>query len=231
MADTDWTMLTNSLSDAQVRRGVTDGWTVPNGGGSFVFGMRSVQAVTGAVGLYDSNTDFNPMSAGGRVSGAIRKFSGGGSQSYNPMLFVGLQGGGVTNMGYLLGFTSDENPAHLILMKGDPASGIITTSDYILRQSTGTYAAGTWYHFQLDMIVQPSGDVYLQVKENDLGSYTVGSPTWAAIAGMTEYRDDALGHESGLAPYIDGRGGYATYFGGVSSRAAGFDHMVVGRQL
>ena len=227
MADSDWTTLTNGLSDAQVRRGVTEAIDVPNGGGTFVYGMRSVQAVTGAVGLYTTISNFDPMAAGGRIAMAIQK---NGTSGINPMLFVCLQGNTVGDVGYLLGFASDENPAHLILMKGAPSAGIQSTSSFILRRSVGTYASATFYHFQLDVIVQPSGDVRIKVFENDLAN-PVGSPSFVAVPGMADYIDDVLGHTSGSAPYLDGRAGFASYYAGESGRAAFFDHTPIGRQL
>lgn len=231
MADSDWAVLSSGLSDAQVRRGATEAVTPPNGGGTFTYGMRSVQAVTGGVGLICDITNFNPMSSGGRVSMAIQRGSPGASQSYNPMIFVCLQGTAISDVGYLLGFTSDENPAHLVLMKGAPSAGIQSTSDYILRQSTGTYSAQEFYHFQLDAIVQPSGDVRLRVFENtDIAINPVTSPAWTAIGGMTDFVDDVLGYNSGSVPYVSGYGGWATYFGGVSGRTAFFDHIPVGRE-
>lgn len=232
MADSDWAVLSSGLSDAQVRRGATEAITPPNGGGTFTYGLRSVQAVSGGVGFACDLTSFDPMAAGGRVSMALRKGSGSGALAYNPMIYVCLQGSSVADVGYLLGFAANENPAHLILMKGAPSSGILTTSDYILRQSTGTYATGTWYHFQLDAIVQPSGDVRLRVFENaDLASNDVTSPVWTAIAGMTDFIDDVLGHNSGSPPYVSGYGGWAGYIGGNSGRSMFFDHVVVGRQV
>jgi hypothetical protein len=231
MADSDWSVLSSSLSDSQVRRGATAAITPPNGGGTFTYGQKSVQAVNGAVGLHCALTNFDPTAAGGRISGAIKKASGSGAMPYCPTLFACLQGSAVSNVGYLLGFTSDENPAHLVLMKGAPSSGILTTSDYVLRQSTGTYSAGTWYHFQLDVIVEPSGDVLLKIYENDLNAHAVTSPSWASIAGMSDYVDDVLGHNSGLAPYTSGRWGWAGYFGGESGRSAFFDHIALARQV
>lgn len=232
MADSDWTVLSSGLSDSQVRRGATEAITPPNGGGTFTYGMKSVAAAAGAVGLACNLTNFNPMAAGGRVSGALRRGSGTGVHGYNPMLFVCLQGSAVSNVGYLLGFASDENPAHLILMKGALNAGIQTDSDYILRQSTGTYAAETWYHFQLDAIVQPSGDVRVRVFENtDLATNDVATPVWTAVGGMTDFIDDVLGHNSGSAPYTSGYSGWAGYFGGESGRSVFFDHMVEGRQI
>jgi hypothetical protein len=232
MAGNDWTALTSGLSDSQVRRGATDGITPPNGGGTFTYGMRSVAAVTGAVGLKVNLTDFDPLAAGGRVSVAMQKASGSGALNYNPMIYIGLQGSAVSNVGYLLGFAADENPAHLILMKGAPSAGIKTTSDYILRTSNNTYASGTFYHFLLDMIVQPSGDVLLIVKENtDLATNPVTAPDWTAISGMTDFKDDVLGHNSGSAPYVTGRCGIAGYIGGDSGRAMFFDHFVCGKQV
>lgn len=231
MAEIDWTVLSGGLSSSQVRRGVTQAITPPNGGGSFTYGMRSVEAVAGAVGLYCVITNFDPMAAGGRVSMALQRASSVGAVTYSPMVFVCLQGTAVTNEGYLLGFTSNEDPAHLVLMKGAPSNGIKTSSTFILRQSANTYQAGEWYHFQLDAIVQPVGDVLLKISESDLDSYTVSAPTWAAITGMGDYTDDALGHNSGSAPYVSGRVGYAAFFDGESGRSAFFDHSVDGRQL
>jgi len=231
MAEIDWTVLSGGLSGSQVRRGATQAIDPPSGGDAFTYVMRSAEAVSGAVGFYCVITGFDPMTAGGRISMALQRAAGAGALNYCPMVFLCLQGSAVTNEGYLLGFTSDEDPAHLVLMKGTPAAGIKTTSSYILRQSTNTYEVGEWYHFQLDVIVQPSGDVLLKVRENDLDTYTVTSPTWAAISGMTDFLDDLAGHGSGTAPYVSGRGGYAGYFGGESGRPAFFDHAVVGRQL
>jgi hypothetical protein len=194
--------------------------------------MKSVQAVAGAHGMACDLTSFNPMAAGNRVSMAFEKASGSGAYAYNPMIFTCLQGSSVADTGYLLGFTSDENPAHLVLMKGALNAGIKSDSDYILRKSTGTYAPLQWYHFQLDAIVQPSGDVRVKVFENtNMAVNDVTSPVWTAVAGMTDFIDDVLGHNSGSPPYVSGYGGWAGYFGGESGRSAFFDHVVVGRQI
>lgn len=227
MADGDWAECANNISGSNVLRGVTDAASIPNGGGSFTYGMHSVAAVSGAVGLYVDLVNYNPTASnkGGRISFAMRKGSGSSSLDYNPMAFMCLQSADVTANGYLLGFTSDENPAHLVLCKGAFDDGIQTTTSDILRQSTGSYSSGTWYHFQLDVITQPSGDVKLQVKENDLGSNSVSSPSFAAIGGMAEYTDGVL-----YSPYTEGFIGFGAYIGGVSGRICYFDHVVAGRQ-
>ena len=229
MAESDWTFMSNGLSAAHVARGVSAGFTPPNGGGSYVFGFKSITATAGTVGKVVNGTNFYPIASGKGVSirGAIQR---NGNQDCTIMLCGNLDSNDVSADGYLLGFTDDEEPSHLVLYKGSPSGGLPEAGSGLLRKSTGTYAQGTWAHVRLDVIVQPHGDVHLQVFENDLSSYTVGSPTWAAIAGMAEFIDDVLGVNSGSTPYSGG--GYAgvAYKTDAIGRYALSDHMVVARQ-
>jgi hypothetical protein len=242
MASADWTILTDSLGAANVARGVTAGITKPNGGGSFVYGFNSKAIVDGAVGLHNNQANFAPMSKGGSVRGAMKRSLGGGKTGFAPFLFICLGGSSVNDSGYLLGL-GDDDPAHIVLRKGSIVTGLPDnaanppTNDILMR-STETFEEDTWVHLRLDAIVQGSGDVLLQVFQNDLDSYTVSSPTWANITGMegpqypsiTGFVDDALGVNTGSAPYTSGRGGFAFRVEDVTRRVF-FDHCEIARQL
>lgn len=242
MAESDWTVLTDSLGAANVARGVTAGITKPNGGGSFVYGFNSKAIVDGAVGLHNNQANFAPMTKGGSVRAAIKRSLGGGKTGFAPFLFICLGGPSVNDSGYLLGL-GDDDPAHIVLRKGSIVTGLPDSAanpptNDILMRSTETFEEDTWVHLRLDAIVQGSGDVLLQVFQSDLDSYTVSSPTWANITGMegpqypsiTGFVDDALGVNTGSAPYTSGRGGFAFRVEDVTRRVF-FDQIEVARQL
>lgn len=242
MAQADWTELTGNLAAASVVRGVTSGVGKPNGGGNFVYGFNSLSIVDGAVALHNNQVNFAPMAKGGSIRGALKRAPGGGKTGFAPFLFIGLQGPDVSDQGYLLGLT-DANPAHLALRKGSIVTGLPDdgpnppTNDILLR-STDTFSEDTWVHIRLDMIVQGTGDVLLQVFQNDLGANPVTSPSWSTPAGMegpqsptiVGFTDDALGVNTGSAPFTSGRAGMGFRVQDVTRRAF-FDHLEVARQL
>ena len=229
MASANWTFITNSLSAANVARGVSQGFTVPNGGSSFVFGFRSLTNVAGAVMKAGNQSNFYPtgLGEGGQVTGCIQR---NGNLGCTVALFVGLQSNNVTANGYFLGFTQDENPSHLVLYKGTLSDGIASLDAGVLATSVGTYAAGTWAHVRLDVIIQPHGDVHLQAFESDLDNFAVTAPTWVAIPGIPEYIDDQLGVNSGSVPFDGGGFIGVGYHTSLLGRYALVDHMTIGRQ-
>lgn len=233
MAELDWTYLNDGLAIGSVDRGVTAGFTPPPGGGSFVFGFNSLDVSIGAVGLFTNLASFAPTAKGARITGAMKRYPGGGSTGFAPMLFVGLQGPSVNDAGYLLGL-GDGDPSRVTLRKGALSAGLPDVAPLgsgVLRRSTTTKALDEWVHLRLDMIVNLNGDVRLQVFENDLDANPLGSaPVWTAIAGMAEFVDDALGINSGSAPYTSGRCGFGFRTSDVTRRAF-FDHLEVYRQL
>lgn len=242
MAESDWTILTDSLGGASVARGVTAGIDKPNGGGSFVYGFNSKAVVDGAVGLFANLVNFAPMSKGGSVRGALKRAPSGGNTGFAPFLFIGLQGPSVNDLGYLLGIGDDE-PGHIVLRKGAIVGGLPDLapnppSTSVLMRSTETFENDTWLHLRLDMIRQGSGDVLLQVFANDLDVNPVTSPVWERITGMEGpqypsiegFVDDALGVNTGSAPYTSGRAGFAFRVEDVTRRGF-FDHLEVARQL
>jgi hypothetical protein len=230
MASSNWTFLASGLTAGDVARNVSQGFTPPNGGGNFVFGFSSLTSTIGTVGKACNEANFYPIAAGkgASVRGALQR---NGTQDGTIMLFASLASNDVTADGYLLGLTQDEEPSHIVLAKGSPSSGLISTATNILRTSSATYTKGTWVHIRLDVIVQPHGDVHLQVFANDLSVNAVTAPSWAAIGGMAEFIDDTLGVNSGSAPYTGG--GYAgvAYRTEAIGRYALADHVQIGRQV
>jgi hypothetical protein len=55
-------------------------------------------------------------------------------------------------------------------------------------------------------------------------------PNWVEIQGMGRYLDDATGINSGSAPLLSGRGGFAFSVKDVTRRGF-FDHIEVARQV
>ena len=242
MAQADFTEQLNVLNGSNVVRGVTAGETPPNGGGSFSFGMSSKTNTVGGVGLYCNLANFSPMAKGGIITGAMKKKGGGGDTAHAPYLFIGAGNTDINGEGYLLGLSEDD-PPHLILRKGVMVNGLpdeAVGSSGVLAKSTGTYATDTWFHFKLEMVVNTSGDVVLNVYENaDLATNDVTSPVWTSVVGMkdtpggveyTAFIDDALGVNSGSLPYTSGRVGFGCHFSDIG-RTVFFDHLTISRQL
>lgn len=246
MSQSDWGNLSGGLSESDVLRGPTAGTPAPNGGGSHVFGFKSASDTKGAAGKYCLLPNFTPPTPsmrGGRISGAIKRGSIGASSGFAPFLFFSSQGATIGSSAYLLGL-SDEAASHIELRKGQivdglPAAPLVqpAVSPNILMRSTDTFAADTWQHLRLDVIVQGTGDVILQVYRNDLNAHSVSAPVWAAVPGMegpytafSGFVDDALGIATGSAPHTSGGMGFAARFE-AANRAAFFDHISIDRQL
>lgn len=231
MAQADWGVLANSLDATSLKRGVTNGVARPNGGGNFVYAFNSTVSTAGATGLCAAQTNFAPMAKGGSVRGAIRRGASGGPLNFAPMLFIGLQSNDVNASGYLLGL-DDDDPHRIVIRKGTILTGIPALSigtQGILKQGSVTYPNDTWLHLRLDMIVNTNGDVILQAFQNDLGANPVSAPIWTAVPGCEQFIDDALGINSGSAPYTSGYAGFAFQTKDVSRRGY-FDHLEVLRQ-
>lgn len=236
MATADWTFLTNVLSSGNVARGVTAGTSKPTGGGTFVYGMNSLSNTPGVVGLYASpqapNTNFNPLTKGGDIRGALIRAASGGLSAWAAFLFIGLNGTDVANVAYILGL-SDGDPCHIQLRKGTLADGLPDSSasgsafPNILRQSTEIVPVDTWMHLRLEMIRNDNADVVLNCYKN-LGNVT--TPTWVAIPGMATFTDDALGINTGSVPLVGGRVGFGAKFTDAARRAF-FDQMEVAKQI
>lgn len=246
MSQNDWGNLSGGLSDSDVLRGPTAGTPAPNGGGSHVFGFRSATDTKGAVGKYCLLDHFVPPTTpmrGGRISGAVKRGALGASSGFAPFLFFSAQGTAIGSAAYMLGL-SDEVATHIELRKGQisdglPAPALVqpAVAPNILMRSTDTFPADTWQHLRLDVIVQGTGDVILQVYRNDLLAHAVTSPVWVAVPGMegpftafAGFVDDALGINTGSAPFTSGGMGFGARFEN-ANRAVYFDHVSLDRQL
>jgi len=243
MGQANWTELASSLSQSVVKRGVTAGVVKPNGGGNFVFGFNSLAVTEGVVGFTNNQVNYAPMTKGGSIRAAIKRVTGGGNTNFAPMLYIGLQGTDVSDAGYILGL-ADNDPYHIVLRKGPLSEGLAdqapspTVSPRVLLRSAETFNIDTWLHLRLDMIVEGTGDVILQAYKNDLTVNPVTAPVWTIVTGMegpqyptvTGFIDDALGINTGLAPYTSGRAGFAFYSNDVTRRGL-VDQIEVGRQL
>lgn len=244
MGKADWSTLSNGLTEGQVRRGATAGVTPASGGGNYAYGMRSVENDAGAVGLFCLQTNFSPMSKGGRISGALRRSTLGSPVGASPFLFFGANGSEIASHAYLLGL-SNEAASHIELRKGTIADGVPAvssvvpnTSPNVLMRSADTFAPDTWQHLRLDVIVQGTGDVILQVFRSDLNAHSLDSPVWTLVPGMEGFAypsfvgfvDDALGVNTGTPPLAGGRAGYGARFE-TANRAVYFDAIAVDRQL
>lgn len=242
MAEADHTAATNSLNSSNVVRGVSAGFTVPNGGGSFVYAMRSLTNTAGAVALYTNLANFSPMANGGDVSIAMQKAGGAGNNDHSPFIFLCGQGVDIFDQAYMLGI-SETDPGFIELRKGSLEAGLTgdnVGTNGVLARSTNSVAVGSWVHLRLEAVVNTSGDTVLNVYENDLASNAVGSPVWAKVAGMsdvvggdpsgaTAFIDDAVGANSGSLPFSAGRGGFGARFADIS-RLCLFDHFTLARQ-
>lgn len=235
MASVDWEVLADGLDATSVARGCTAGETPPSGGGSYVYGFNSMIASDGAVGLiYQTDPNFYPLASGGSISGCIKRGPSSGISGYSGFLFLGHQGSAiksVNDQAYLIGL-EDSEPSRICLVKGTIINGIPVATDdedSVLASSNASYSNDTWVHIRLDMIVEPSGDVVLQVFTNDLDANPAPTPVWVACPGLEEFIDDALGVNSGSLPFVSGYAGFGFSTEEISRRHW-FDVLQIGRQ-
>lgn len=225
MAESNWTDLVASLPTSMINRAITQGFTPPPGGGSFVFAFHCLTNDVGAAGMYVNSPVVTPAGKGGSVRCAIKR--GGGNTGHGVMLFCSLQSNSVASSGYLLGLATDEKPARLGVWKAAPSGGLEAAEAMVL--STAFFDPLSWLHIRLDVIDQPGGDVEIQIFRNDLSEYTVAAPTWVAEPGLESIIDDAAGITYG-PPLIGGYSGVA-FYGSEVARTGFADHVQVGRQL
>lgn len=234
MASFDFVMINDALDAATVRRGAIAGIPPANSGGSFVYGFNSVSNSRGTVALYSSLTNFAPAAKGGIVSAAMQRGVSGGPTGFAVWIMIGLGGESSADSAYMLGL-SDSDPHHIILRKGalvgslpDVAPG----SQGVLARGNVGYALGTWLQLRLDQIVNANGDVVLDCYQNDVTLNAVTSPVWTSIPGFANggrFIDDAIGVNSGSAPFSSGRMGFGFASSDVSRRAY-VDALVLERQ-
>ena len=235
MAQTDWQTVLNSLVPATLARGVTAGLDRPNGGGSHLYGWRSL--ANGVVGVHAIRADqanFNPVPGanGGQITMALQRKEGDPAAMATFGFFQLQNDDVIAGDAYMLGLSAGD-PGSIVLRKGTLVGGLpddVVGSSGILRKSTETVALNEWVHLRLDVISNPSGDVILKCFKNDLTANTVGSPTWAAIAGMDDFNDDVLGVNSGTPGLAAGGRAGVGFFMSTSGVVGASDHVTIGRE-
>lgn len=237
MAEADWTAFNASthhgLEDGDVAKGVSNAFSKPNGGSDFVQVFHSLQATIGVAGWYYSGLSaFNPIATnkGGSIRAAMRRYAAG--TKYAPVIgFIAGTDLEAANA-YILGL-SDSDPYQITLRKGLVTGGLDPTGSDILRVSDESWSSNTkWFHLRLDIIVNPQGDVVLNVYINDLDVELVTAPSWAAVSGMDSYIDDSTGVISGTSPLISGfRGFFGHFNNGEAGKVSLVDHVELFRQL
>jgi hypothetical protein len=228
-------MVSPAIDTSDMVRGPSAAFTVAHAeAGSYVYGFRSIVSTTGFGGKYCNVAGANPGGSlkGGSIRALMKRYASGGD--YAPMIGVLNSTDPTTGEGYLLGLSAGTT-YQVVLKKGTPASGLDPSSSSVLRASTASYTgvgdgAAVWFHLRLDVLVNPHGEVVLDVYSNDVANEGVDSPTWEAITGMDQYIDDSFGVLSGSNPIVD-----PLYFiFGVYSEDAGsiamFDHIQITRQ-
>lgn len=233
MAESDFGIFGAAAGD--IGRGVTAGFTPPNGGGNFVFGFNSKVTGAKAAGLYYNAAGFAPLrddesnATGGSVCGALQRGRSVSAVGFSVGLFINLQSTTENDKAYILGL-SDDDPSAIVLAKVAPITGLDAEATTTLRVSSETFTWETWLQLRLDAIVNPNGDVVLKCLQNDLDINPVTSPNWEAIPGMADFIDDALGINSGSDPMAGGYGGW--YFQSTISGARGLiDQFTMSRQM
>lgn len=235
MAETNFGVFGNAAAD--IKRGVTAGFTPPNGGGSFIFGFNSVTSGGAkATGLFYNATDFAPLkddstyATGGSVRACLQRGRSTSSVGFSVGLFINLQATTTSDKCYILGL-SDNDPSAIVLAKTSLIAGLDPDDDEagILATSSETFIWETWLQLRLDAIVNPNGDVVLKCFQSELADHYCTNPTWEAIDGLDDYIDDALGVHTGTDPLGGGYGGF--YFQATTAELRGFvDQFEMHRQ-
>ncbi|OHD18818.1 MAG: hypothetical protein A2Y38_16445 [Spirochaetes bacterium GWB1_59_5] len=242
MSQANWNQLTGGLGATDVAHGATQLVAPTSGAGDWSYGFNSLTAVAGVVGWHVNLSNFDPMLKGGSIRGVFQRGVSPGPTGFSPMLFIGLQGSAVGSQGYILGL-SDAASFRIVLRKGALSGGIPDVApgtSGVLKRSANVFPQATWLHLRLDMIVNLTGDVILQMYRNDLALHPIGStPDWQIISGTAAppafngtaaFLDDSLGVNSGSLPFVNGRAGFA-FQTAVATRRAFFDELELERQL
>lgn len=227
----------SALDASDVPRGVSAAFTVPTGGGSYVYGFRSGVSTTGFAGKVCNVSTFNPImpgvpsggNKGGVITAAMKRYASGAN--FAPMIGFMMGTDPTTAQAYMLGL-SEADAYQITLRKGYPSAGLDAAGSDVLRTSTESWtavgdSAAAWFHLRLEILVNPHDEVVLICQRN---TGSVAAPSWAAITGMDDYIDDSIGILTGSLPYL---GSFYPFYGHYTEGAGTitlFDHIEVMRQ-
>jgi hypothetical protein len=180
-----------------------------------------------------NNPNHSPCAKGASVRGAIQRGFASLKTGFSPFLFALAGGTDIVDNAYIIGL-EDSDPYRIVVVKGQIINGVpAADATNSLLRSTSTYtipSGGQWHHIRMDVIVQLSGDVLIQCFESDLTANPVTAPAWVPIPGCESFTDDALGVNSGSAPYTSGYIGYG-HATEEQGRRGYFDQLEMIRQL
>lgn len=238
MAEADWTSMTGTaLTSSDVVRGVTNAFTPPNGvGNTTVFGFHAITTQTGVAGYFVDLANFNPIAGtkkGGSIRAAMKRYSAG--TTYAPFMGLMIGTDPATANGYFMGL-SEGTSYNICMKKGLPSGGFSLSDSSLFRTSTDSFtytgdSVDYWMHLRLDVLVNPHGEVVLDMFESDLSAHQVTAPSWTAITGMDQFVDDSLAILTDSTPLLTG---FYAVFGHYTSNLSGsismFDQLEVHRQ-
>ena len=235
MAQADWTLLTPVAGG--VRKGVTAGVPTPPSiiSNDFLYAFNSIDDESNCVALHVNGTGFVPTAKGGYISAVFKRGESAAPAGFSPFLFISASGTTIADVAYVLGL-SDENPYHIVLLKGALANGapggLGPGAGGVLLRSDDSYAYedDLWHHLRLMAVKNTNGDVVLSVQKNDIDTNQIGqSPVWANVPGMEQFIDDVTEINTGSAPYAAGFMGYGFQSTEISRRVY-FDQIIVASQ-
>jgi len=224
MAETDWTPLANSLEPEQISRGRTTASEFGIVDGSAAVGFHSLDAAAGLSGFVSALVGFAPIAnrKGGIITALVKKHApmAGGA----PLLFFVNSPDALAAEGYILGLT-EEWPYSIALKRGMLSAGL--KGDNALAKSSAVFSAAAWLELALYVTVNTQNDIVLRVLRRD----PVLTGAWAAVPGIDDVIDDAVGLLTGTPPvYGDFYPGFGHYNSGQSGRVSLFDHITIARQ-
>ena len=240
MAEADWTnMVGTGLDTDDVPRGVSTAFLLAHApAGSYCYVYRSATSTTGFAGKYLNLSNFAPIDSnkGASIRALVKRYSSNGD--FAPIFGVMMGTDPSTSEGYLLGL-SEGSSYQIALRKGAPAAGLDASGSDILRVSDAAFtdvgdSADVWFHLRMDVLVNPHGEVVINLFENDVQSNGLtaggGTESWVSIDGMDQFIDDPAGVFSGSTPHL---GSFYAFYGMYTEEAGStvlFDHIEVARQ-
>jgi hypothetical protein len=203
--------------------------TPPNGGGLNTLAFNAIVANPGAVVWRVNLASFIPTAAGGVISAAMRRFTGGsGGNGWSCFIWLCGQGTAIGDDAYMLGLT-EGNPGRIVLRKGPLSDGVPdapppvvqgTLTQGVLTRSSDTVALGDWVHLRLSAKRNANGEVPIRVRRNNLAVNAVTAPVWEAVPGMADFIDDQASIATGTPSLLNGYTGIGLRMNAAYQRVA-----------
>lgn len=229
MAEAEFTPQTGSALTTAIAWTAGRVITPPNGGGLNTLAFNSIVANPGVVAWRINLADFIPTAAGGVISVAMRRFTGGsGGNGWSCFMWLCGQGTAIGDEAYMLGLT-EGNPGRIVLRKGPLSDGVPDApppvsegvlTQGVLRRSSDTIALGDWVHLRLSAKRNANGEVPIRVRRNNLLVNPITAPVWEAVPGMDDFIDDQASIATGSPSLLNGYTGIGLRMSAIYQRVA-----------